>query len=83
MAFITLRRSAVRANFNAGDTPAGYMTRGVPMSLTVTTHDSPYALAPETARLHADVATEYRFRIVQPNGTPVTSFVESMRSRCT
>jgi hypothetical protein len=50
------------------------------MSVTVTAndnhHDAPYALAPETARLSADVAAEYRFRILQADGTPVISFVE-------
>jgi hypothetical protein len=35
-----------------------------------------YALAPETARLAADVETEYRFWILQPDGTPVSSFAE-------
>jgi hypothetical protein len=50
------------------------------MSVTVTTHDNhhdtPYALAPETARLGAEVATEYRFRILQADGTPVISFAD-------
>src|SRR5919106_2597993 len=39
-------------------------------------HRIAYTLAPETARLTADVATEYRFRILQPDGTPVISFAE-------
>ena len=50
------------------------------MSVTVTTHDNhhdtPYALAPETARLDAEVAAEYRFRILQSDGAPVISFAE-------
>ena len=39
-------------------------------------HGYAYALAPETALLAAEVATEYRFRILQPDGTPVSSFAE-------
>jgi hypothetical protein len=39
-------------------------------------HPAAYALAPETALLAPGTATEYRFRIVQPDGTPVTSFAE-------
>ncbi|QYN33759.1 hypothetical protein K1T35_35645 [Pseudonocardia sp. DSM 110487] len=50
------------------------------MSTTVTTHDNhhdtAYALAPETARLSAEVATEFRFRILQSDGAPVVSFAE-------
>jgi hypothetical protein len=39
-------------------------------------HRSAYTLAPETARLTPEVATEYRFRILQPDGVPVSSFAE-------
>lgn len=39
-------------------------------------HGSAYALASETALLAAEVPTEYRFRILQPDGTPVSSFAE-------
>jgi hypothetical protein len=35
-----------------------------------------YTLAPETMRLAAEVATEYRFHILQPDDTPVISFAE-------
>jgi hypothetical protein len=35
-----------------------------------------YTLVPETQRLAADVATEFRFRIMQPDSTPLTSFAE-------
>jgi hypothetical protein len=39
-------------------------------------HRTAYTLAPETARLTAKVATEYRFRILQPDNKPVISFAE-------
>jgi hypothetical protein len=39
-------------------------------------HGSAYALAPETELLAGEVAAEYRFRILQPDGTPVSSYAE-------
>jgi hypothetical protein len=39
-------------------------------------HSDAYTLAPEEMRLTAQVATEYRFRILQQNGAPVSSFAE-------
>jgi hypothetical protein len=48
--------------------------------MSVTAHTShghiAYTLAPEAARLTAEGETEYRFRILQPGGTPVISFAE-------
>lgn len=49
------------------------------MSATVHTHhdhNTAYTLAPETAHLAGDAAAEYRFRILQPDGAPLTSFSE-------
>jgi hypothetical protein len=39
-------------------------------------HRNAYTLAPETARLTADVATAYDFRILRSDGAPVLSFAE-------
>jgi hypothetical protein len=39
-------------------------------------HGNAYALAPEAALLAAEVGTEYRFRILQPDGAPLRSFAE-------
>jgi hypothetical protein len=39
-------------------------------------HATAYALAPEAALLAAEVPTEYRFRILQSDGRPVSSFAE-------
>jgi hypothetical protein len=39
-------------------------------------HGTAYALAPEAALLAAEVPAEYRFRILQSDGTPVSSFAE-------